>query len=674
MSLRCLAAVAGAVLVIAPALQATAYVTKKSGRGDDTHWASTDVGWFLDPAGSDDLSSAAVRAELQAAFDLWEGVSCATIGFTDEGSGSSPRAGSIYVSFEEQQWDSTVGDALAFAVTEQRFDGRVDRAWITFNGVDVRWTNDPLQVGIARKDVQAVAAHEIGHAIGFDHSVEREAIMYFTASGDPERALHADDARGACYLYPATPFADGRACDSCSDAAHCANDVCINYPDDDAAYCGGDCASVDDCRDGFKCISVGNVGNQCVPRTERCTHRGGAQPVGGACWGHQMCASGLCLVFSDEAYCTRTCRSGRDEDCPSGMICLGDGGEGTCVRGGGGDLGDPCTSSIQCETRLCYVDICSQRCDGDGDCPAGTPCSGGFCIPPGQGPFGADCTSSSQCASSFCTGPPRNFCTTACASDADCPGGSDCINDRFCSKVELSDAGGPCTVTEDCVAGLQCLPGAAGQPSACRAGCDPVADSGCADGAVCLWVVDEASGTVSGLCEESNGGRGPGGDCAVGVCQQNLACVPHGPAMVCAQDCRISDGAGCAPPGSCVSLGIADDPDHGVCLPEQPVTPTPDPAPDAGPTPDPGAPVTPDPGAPTADPGQRDTAVAPTPDPGTVAPPPADPGPPGGAEDEGGGGGCAGGASPWAPAVLALLLWRRRRQGVGLVAGRPAAR
>ncbi|XP_014676894.1 PREDICTED: 50 kDa hatching enzyme-like [Priapulus caudatus] len=53
------------------------------------------------------------------------------------------------------------------------------------------------------RDFYWVALHEIGHALGLNHSDRREAIMFaFVKSYDPYLNLNQDDINGAKHLYP----------------------------------------------------------------------------------------------------------------------------------------------------------------------------------------------------------------------------------------------------------------------------------------------------------------------------------------------------------------------------------------------------------------------------------------------------------------------------------------
>ncbi len=77
---------------------------------------------------------------------------------------------------------------------------------IMFNPTQPFSTATPTPTGDF--DVQSVATHEIGHALGLDHSGIAAAVMYpFGDTGlSQSRTLAVDDSAGIAFLYPAAAF------------------------------------------------------------------------------------------------------------------------------------------------------------------------------------------------------------------------------------------------------------------------------------------------------------------------------------------------------------------------------------------------------------------------------------------------------------------------------------
>ena len=66
-----------------------------------------------------------------------------------------------------------------------------------------QWDDRPGGPQNNRMDLQGVAAHEYGHALGLDHSDDGSATMYPTVSGDgtSQRSIAADDIAGVQFIY-----------------------------------------------------------------------------------------------------------------------------------------------------------------------------------------------------------------------------------------------------------------------------------------------------------------------------------------------------------------------------------------------------------------------------------------------------------------------------------------
>ncbi len=62
-------------------------------------------------------------------------------------------------------------------------------------------SSSPL-IGKSQSYIEAVIAHELGHAFGLGHSKYEFSLMYYSAGGKYQKWLGQDDIDGVTYLYP----------------------------------------------------------------------------------------------------------------------------------------------------------------------------------------------------------------------------------------------------------------------------------------------------------------------------------------------------------------------------------------------------------------------------------------------------------------------------------------
>ena len=161
----------GALLLVAAlALPSASFTVFRTQGGRVTKWPTPQVvKWYLANEVLDDVNEDALQVSLQAAFDAWEEVSCASLSFRYEGRRSSHPGDGIFVRFETSQWDPAATDVLAYGPSEWNGAGTIQSAEVIFNAVDASWTTVAI-VPQGKSDIQGVATHEIGHTLGIGHS------------------------------------------------------------------------------------------------------------------------------------------------------------------------------------------------------------------------------------------------------------------------------------------------------------------------------------------------------------------------------------------------------------------------------------------------------------------------------------------------------------------------
>jgi hypothetical protein len=601
--------------------QGNAYVVLKDYNGNESKWSASTIKWYLHPSGSNDVSFSELQNAMNAMFQEFQNISCFTKNFSYGGTKNYDPENGIYIKFQENSWDATVGDAAAYAQSWKGWGGKITNSVIVYNGKDITWTTTEADDYFsAKSDIQGVGTHELGHCMGLDHSRLQEATMFFSGGSEEMRTLEQDDKNGICYLY--SSFTSGKPCDSCSSDNNCQSGYCLQYPGG-GDFCGKNCSSDSNCASDFYCYDVSSGTDQCVPNNGYCDQQGANIPIGQFCYGHETCQSSLCLALPGNAYCSKECS--QDSQCPGAMKCIGDyciqggstamGGScqshmdcqssmcmgisasegvctqeckeqydcpdgfscvgGYCYQGGGKSYGQPCEEYDECESLYCKSagaltdPFCTYQCENKYDCPDYDPCTYGICIPPGPGGFGEQCDQHPDCQTGLCKGSGGSkYCTMFCDSDGDCPLDTDCGSGGYCDKpaqvTTFCESDADCVSSEFCKA-LSPLD----ETATCVEQCNPFADSGCSPGTACQWFYKSWTDSIYGECVKNNSGGAKGDSCDPldDPCMLYLVCINvGGTGATCFSDCNSQTGLGCGADESCLNLGVPDDPHHGVCV------------------------------------------------------------------------------------------------------------
>jgi hypothetical protein len=575
-------------------------------RGD--RWVTTidgsletiSVKYLIQSDGTADVSNGSEFGAIEEAAVAWGTTTCGGVGIfpsvwmeldpttytaRNNGDGSGVYKNIVYWAETDPDWEA---DSATIALTTNV--RTLDTGFIVTSDMEFNGFNYSFRVGagggangcaagsVGCYEVKAVALHEFGHFLGFNHVQCTDAVMFPNGSATGGlTALSIHERTGLCKVYPPRPASEpkaalGELCDALADCA--AGYFCLISPGGTVGWCAESCTTTASCDDGYVCRTSDAGEKFCGPGVHNSGDSGTDPGTGlppdlcAPCGEGDDCADGVCVLdpSTDTRLCTVPCEP--DGGCPAGMECLptGDGGnvcwptsDGSC---GGADqrrdLGEICYDEnvggdpqiYECGPGLvCFVfkprpegqvGACLPYCNTfDSPCPltGQTCCFGaddfGSCLPyAASRPHGAcfDIRSEGQ--------------TCSLAEESICEDGTTCINFNNTIKCFKPCDGNPGL----CAADQECVPwdfAAGGSIELCCDAEDLAEDpNNCIPSAVSVYNVGVAC-DVNADCDSS-------------------LCLKHDGEAACSRSCDPYTGFGC--PGNIDANGD-DEPDGGYhCL------------------------------------------------------------------------------------------------------------
>lgn len=171
-------------------------------------WPSSCVRYHLNPNPGEDLNAGDYEEAIRESFEVWNEVECSELSLLYGGETDEDRIGFVQgaqnaniIVIRDDVWRHPEDILALTSVTFNPLNGNIADADIEINDVNFRLTTDKEDVSI---DIVNTIAHEAGHFLGLDHSLNRNATMFATAppGETSKRDLDDDDVDGVCEIYP----------------------------------------------------------------------------------------------------------------------------------------------------------------------------------------------------------------------------------------------------------------------------------------------------------------------------------------------------------------------------------------------------------------------------------------------------------------------------------------
>lgn len=168
------------------------------------HWASNTATFYVNPVNADVSQSAAIAA-LQTGMDVWNTQSGTS--FRYQYGGTASDTATAYDNRNVIMFRN-VSNGSTIATTYSWWNGSnelLDADIVFWDGGFTFFTGNSGCGGVSNAAyIEDIAAHELGHALGLNHSSDTTATMYpsYSYCSMEFRTLAADDINAAKSLYP----------------------------------------------------------------------------------------------------------------------------------------------------------------------------------------------------------------------------------------------------------------------------------------------------------------------------------------------------------------------------------------------------------------------------------------------------------------------------------------
>ena len=394
------------LLSLIPFAVSASSISHAEGTTNPIKWSESTLTYYVNSAGSGDISDGTDLAAVHESFGDWGGLSCSTHAVNhvgDTGANGTILTGSPTNNKNEITWvESSAWNfgQYVLGITSPVFytNGMIIEADIALNGYSNEWTTVNTFGG--KMDVKSIALHEVGHWFGVQHNLDQNLDMWDPPTMVPgwngttaARTLEIDDQNAYCFLYKPGG---------------------VNCTSDDACpwvVGGGGGNEIYEgkygCQAGSCVLGASSGGG---------SSGGGTSGGGTSGGGSEGSCVGKCGQFQGQG---AACQC--DEECASYGDCCGDYaevcGEGSAGGGstGGGSSGGElsCFDLLEC-LQSCQSQQCTSECYGQAS-PTALDLSGVLigCLE-GAGCFNVQTQGQwEQCVQNNCMAP-----YTSCANDA----------------------------------------------------------------------------------------------------------------------------------------------------------------------------------------------------------------------------------------------------------------